>query len=149
MSNRYERVLATLDGGSTQRLVLARAVELAKDNGAALRLAHVVEYLPVETSVVCIDVIRSAVEKRLEEELADLLAEARESRDILSCELKVYIGRVAGTLLEDAVKDFNPDLVVCGDRGLSKLKYAFLGSISESLVRNVKCDILVVKERCC
>ena len=39
----------------------------------------------------------------------------------------------------------NPDLVICGARGLSGIKYALLGSISSFLLRNTDCDILVVK----
>ena len=47
-----------------------------------------------------------------------------------------------GQLLFDVVK---PDLVLCGARGLSSIKYALLGSISTFLLRNTDCDILVVK----
>ena len=39
----------------------------------------------------------------------------------------------------------NPDLVICGVRGLSNIKYAFVGSVSTHLIRNVKCDVLVVR----
>ena len=38
-----------------------------------------------------------------------------------------------------------PDLVMCGARGLSSIKYALLGSISTFLLRSSECDILVVK----
>ena len=38
-----------------------------------------------------------------------------------------------------------PDVIVCGARGLSSIKYALLGSISTYLLRNCTCDILVVK----
>jgi nucleotide-binding universal stress UspA family protein len=36
-------------------------------------------------------------------------------------------------------------LVICGVRGLSNIKYAFVGSVSTSLIRNVNCDVLVVR----
>jgi nucleotide-binding universal stress UspA family protein len=38
-----------------------------------------------------------------------------------------------------------PDLVICGARGLSSIKYAILGSISTFLTRSTTCDVLVVK----
>ena len=38
-----------------------------------------------------------------------------------------------------------PDIVICGARGLSSIKYALLGSISTYLIRSSKCDVLVVK----
>ncbi|MEG0505053.1 MAG: universal stress protein, partial [Raoultibacter sp.] len=40
----------------------------------------------------------------------------------------------------------NPDLVICGERGLSNIKYAFVGSVSTHLIRSVRCDVLVVKQ---
>ena len=43
------------------------------------------------------------------------------------------------------INEVKPDLVLCGARGLSSIKYALLGSISTFLLRNTDCDILVVK----
>ena len=39
----------------------------------------------------------------------------------------------------------HPDLVICGARGLSSIKYAILGSISTFLTRNTDCDTLIIK----
>ena len=48
--------------------------------------------------------------------------------------------------LKDEMLDvIKPDLVMCGARGLSSIKYALLGSISTFLLRSTDCDILVVK----
>ena len=54
-------------------------------------------------------------------------------------------GRVRETLKDDMLDTIKPDLVLCGARGLSSIKYALLGSISTFLLRNTECDILVVK----
>ena len=43
-------------------------------------------------------------------------------------------------------KRFEPNLVVCGERGLSNIKYVFVGSVSTFLIRNLRCDVLVVKQ---
>ena len=34
----------------------------------------------------------------------------------------------------------------CGERGLSNIKYVFVGSVSTYLIRNLRCDVLVVKQ---
>ncbi|KAF5177467.1 Adenine nucleotide alpha hydrolases-like superfamily protein [Thalictrum thalictroides] len=39
----------------------------------------------------------------------------------------------------------HPDIVVVGSRGFSKLKRAFLGSVSDYCAHHVKCPILIVK----
>ena len=78
--------------------------------------------------------------------IADILDEARNNPDIPSFELIVRAGRITDTLAEQMIEPFGPDLVVCGERGLSNIKYAFVGSISTFLIRNVRCDVLVVKQ---
>ena len=54
-------------------------------------------------------------------------------------------GRIRETLKDEMLDVVKPDLVLCGARGLSSIKYALLGSISTFLLRNTDCDILVVK----
>ena len=54
-------------------------------------------------------------------------------------------GRIRETLKDDMLDVIHPDLVVCGARGLSSIKYAILGSISTFLTRNCECDVLIVK----
>ena len=55
---------------------------------------------------------------------------------------KLYIGHVIDS---SALESAGADLVMCGARGLSSIKYALLGSISTFLLRSSDCDILVVK----
>ena len=68
------------------------------------------------------------------------------SSAIPSVEVRVRAGRVAETLAEQLIEPFAPDLVVCGERGLSNIKYVFVGSVSTYLIRNLRCDVLVVKQ---
>ena len=57
----------------------------------------------------------------------------------------VRAGRIRETLKDEMLDVIHPDLVVCGARGLSSIKYAILGSISTFLTRNTDCDTLVIK----
>ena len=50
------------------------------------------------------------------------------------------------TLQKQLIEPTEPDLVICGERGLSNIKYVFVGSVSTYLIRNVRCDVLVVKQ---
>ena len=70
----------------------------------------------------------------------------RENPAIPSVDVQVRAGRVAETLAEQLIEPFAPDLVVCGERGLSNIKYVFVGSVSTYLIRNLRCDVLVVKQ---
>ena len=64
---------------------------------------------------------------------------------IKKVEVIVKSGRIRETLKEDMLDVIEPDLIICGARGLSSIKYALLGSISTFLTRNAKCDTLVLK----
>ena len=87
-----------------------------------------------------------AARGRIEADLADVLAAARQNPDIPSVEVSVHAGRIADTLEHELIEPFEPNLVVCGERGLSNIKYVFVGSVSTFLIRNLRCDVLVVKQ---
>ncbi|WP_139651157.1 universal stress protein [Raoultibacter phocaeensis] len=146
MALHYKRIFAALDGGSTQEAVTARAIALAADNHASLVFGHVIDSVPYEASGTDFKALCSDVTDRLEHDIADVLAEARNNPDIPSFELVVRAGRITDTLTEQMIEPLDPDLVVCGERGLSNIKYAFVGSVSTFLIRNVRCDVLVVKQ---
>ena len=74
------------------------------------------------------------------------MAKARDSKDIPSVDLIVRAGRITDTLANQLVDPVDPDLIVCGERGLSNIKYVFVGSVSTYLIRNMRCDVLVVKQ---
>ena len=140
MAQEYARIFAALDGASTQEAVAQRAVTLAADNHAKLMFGHVIDSVPYEASGVDFEALCAEGKKRIEADLADVLAAARQNPDIPSVEVSVHAGRI------ELIEPFEPNLVVCGERGLSNIKYVFVGSVSTFLIRNLRCDVLVVKQ---
>ncbi|MBO4365101.1 MAG: universal stress protein, partial [Eggerthellaceae bacterium] len=61
-------------------------------------------------------------------------------------QVRVVAGSVNETLATRLIKPYEPDLIVCGERGLTNFQYAFMGSTSKYLIRTQDCDVLVVKE---
>ena len=113
----FPRVFASLDGGSTQEIVARRAVAIAAANNADLLFGHVVDSVPFEANGADFDALCESRKVQLE----------------------------ADTLTEQLIEPFKPDLVICGERGLSNMQYAFVGSVSKYLIRTVRCDVHVVK----
>ena len=146
MTQRYARIFAALDGASTQRAVAQRAITLAADNGAQLLFGHVIDSVPYEASGVDFEALCVEGKKRIEEEMGDILEQAKNNDAIPSMELNVRAGRITDTLSRQLIEQFEPDLIICGERGLSNLKYVFVGSVSTFLIRNMRCDVLVVKQ---
>src|SRR5690606_17206846 len=52
-------------------------------------------------------------------------------------------GRPSSTI-RDLVAEIEPDLLILGTRGLRGLKRALVGSVTETLLRTVACDVLAV-----
>ena len=142
---KYNKIFAALDGGATQEAVVRRAMSIAHDNNAEVVLGHVIDSVPYEANGIDFAALIDDGHERIEQELKKYLTRARNDECIPSVDLQVRAGRVAETLMESLIEPVNPDLIICGVRGLSNIKYAFVGSVSTSLIRNAPCDVLVVR----
>ena len=142
---RYNRIFAALDGGATQEAVVRRALSIAHDNNAEVLFGHIIDSVPYEANGIDFAALTEDGRMRIEEEMAAYFNRARNDECIPKITLEVRAGRVAETLVETLINPFHPDLVICGVRGLSNIKYAFVGSVSTNLIRNVECDVLVVR----
>ena len=142
---RYNKIFAALDGGSTQEAVVRRALSIAHDNNAEVMFGHIIDSVPYEANGIDFAALTDDGMQRIEEQMEPYFTRARNDECIPSIEVKVRAGRVAETLVETLIKPYHPDLVICGVRGLSNIKYAFVGSVSTNLIRNVECDVLVVR----
>ena len=141
----YQKIFASLDGSAGQDAVAARAIALAHDNEADLLFGHVIDSVPYEANGIDFAALCEDGARRIEEALGEMLEQARADEKIKSVEVQVRAGRIQDTLAENLIGPFEPDLVICGARGLSNIKYAFVGSVSTFLIRNMTCDVLVVK----
>ena len=141
----YDRVFVSLDGTECQENVFRRAMTVAAGNNSELYIGHVIDSTALETAgTYPVDLI-PALEKSFRDSIAPLLAEAEAEPRIKKVEVIVKTGRIRETLKDEMLDVVRPDIVICGARGLSPIKYALLGSISTFLLRSCDCDILVVK----
>lgn len=141
----YDRIFVSLDGSEEQAKVLDRAITIAACDNAELYVGHVIDSTALEAAgTYPVDLI-PALEKEFRDSIAGQVAKAEAEPQIKKVEVVVRAGRIRETLKDDMLDIIKPDLVVCGARGLSSIKYAILGSISTFLTRNTECDTLIVK----
>ena len=140
----YKRIFAALDGSTTQEAVARRTLSLAHDNNAEVLFGHVIESGPYEIGRADFTELMEEGLQKIEESLKPFLMRARADECIPSVDVQVKAGRVTDIIMSALIEPFDPDLVVCGVRGLSSIKYAFVGSVSKHLVRYASCDVLVV-----
>lgn len=141
----YDRVFVSLDGTDRQDKVLERAILVAANNNADLYIGHVIDSTALETAgTYPVDLIPE-LERGFRASIADGVTRAEAEPGVGSVKVLVRCGRIRETLKEEMIDQVKPDIIVCGARGLSPIKYALLGSISTFLLRSAPCDILVVK----
>lgn len=145
MNEGYSKVFVALDGTEQQDFVLARAIKVAANNGAKLIIGHVIDSTALESAGAYPADLVSGLEEAFRTSIEAQVEEARENPDIPEVEILIRAGRIRETLKDEMLDVVQPDLVMCGARGLSSIKYALLGSISTFLLRSSECDILVVK----
>lgn len=145
MNEGYAKVFVALDGTDQQDFVLSRAIKVAANNHAKLYIGHVIDSTALESAGAYPADLVNGLKEAFTSSIADQVEEAKASPDIEGVEVVIRAGRIRETLKDDMLDVIKPDLVMCGARGLSSIKYALLGSISTFLLRSSECDILVVK----
>lgn len=141
----YKKVFVSLDGTEQQQHVLERAIQIAGNHGANLYIGHVIDSTPMQAAGTYPATLIPSLEKAWKDSVADQIKEAEADDRIPKVTVEVKAGRIRETLHDDFIDEIQPDLVICGARGLSNIKYAILGSISTYLVRSCPCDVLIVK----
>ena len=141
------RILLATDGSEGADLAASRAVDLAQRTDSELHVVHVgfaPAFLMGEPGTVGYD-------RMLIEEIED---EARELLRKLSWRVKVAGGYVAGTHLGmgevdleivACAKNLGVDLIVMGCRGHRGVRRVIGGSVSDAVIRNAPCPVLVVR----
>ncbi len=145
MDAKYKKIFVSLDGSEAQQGVLARAVEIAAMMHADLYVGHVIDSTPMQAAGTYPATLIPSLEKTWVDSIHDQIEEAEKIDGIGSIVVDTKAGRIRETLLDEFIDVIKPDLVICGARGLSNIKYAILGSISAFLVRSCECDVLIVK----
>lgn len=141
----YDRIFVSLDGSDEQDKVLDRAIVMAANDNAELYIGHVVDSTALEAAgTFPVDIVPT-LEKGFLDSIEAKVAQAKANPDIKKVEVIVRAGRIRETLKDEMLDVVKPDLVICGARGLSSIKYAILGSISTFLTRNTDCDTLIIK----
>lgn len=140
-----KNILVSTDFSEVQQQLLAMATTLAKGAGAKVWLVHVAAPDP--------DFVGFSVgPKYIREQRADILrqehqeiqAQAEQMQaEGVECEALLVQGPTTDTLLEMAGK-VQADLIIMGSHGKSALFRAFVGSVSEQVLKESRTPVLIV-----
>ena len=146
----YRRILVAIDGSATAGLALREAIALTKNQGATLRLVHVVDlgpaYVNVETTSQLDDyerALRDSGRLVLDKALAGAQSAGVQAESRL-LEIVTINERVADAIAAEAQR-WPADLIVIGTHGRRGFRHLMLGSVAESLVRVARQPVLLVR----
>lgn len=147
-----EKILLATDGSKEARIAAERAIKLAETEQAEL---HVVHVTPLRGFIVSPNVVAVS-----EGGATEFHGEVRErGQSVLDQEVK-YIEQKGGKVAQAHLRAGDPakeilrlcdelsgvDTIVIGSRGLGAVGRALMGSVSDQVVRNSKCPVLIVRE---
>lgn len=144
----FERILVPVDGSGTSEHALQKALELACEQGARLRLVHVVDEVNLNMEGVYLtDEFAEAARQAGRDLLAKAEASARAAGvEPESCmlELDRLGARTAEIIVEEAAR-WPADLIVIGTHGRRGVSHLLLGSVAERLVRIADTPVLLIR----
>lgn len=141
----YARIIVGYDGSNNAQRALDRAIELAKQSNAELRIAVVADTMSYAATA------SGGIYKRFNEQtkenavnLASAALQAAKAAGVKDVYASDEEGQPADMILTLAT-EYKVNLIVVGRRGMRGLERFLMGSVSAAVINNAKCDVLVVK----
>lgn len=144
LSLAIKRILVPVDFSEFSYKSLDYANAFAIQSKSEIVLFHVVPLNYVETEVIAFDY--SQIEKQTTDSCQARLEKLRKHRvdPSLKVQSHVCIGRPVDEIVK-AAREFDADLIIMSTHGYTGLKHAFLGSVTENVVRYAPCPVLTVR----
>ena len=144
MDFEYDVIMTAVDGSKASEKAFNKAVEIAKRNDAKLVLAHVVDTRTFATA----EAYDRSLSERAEKYATDLLNEyVQNAKDagLENVEHIIKYGSPKVAIAKEIAPEQNADLIIVGATGLNAVERFLIGSVSESVARYAKCDVLIVR----
>jgi nucleotide-binding universal stress UspA family protein len=143
----YGKILVPIDGSETSAMGLNEAIRLAKNQGARIRLVHVVNELLVVLPDAYINIGGVVDElRRAGKSVLDTSESTVRSAGVeVDTTLIEAMGNQAGDQIIRQAKEWGADLIVCGTHGRRGIRRIVMGSDAEYIVRHTPVPILLIR----
>ena len=149
VSNEYTRVMVAVDGSKTSEIAFKKAVDIAASNQGKLYIAHIVDtrtlqvFPQYERPLNGSDFLNQ--QSNAAKQTLDKYKEWAEQRDVTDIEIIIKNGSPRTELADVLPEEYEIDLLILGATGLNAIERAFVGSVSQYVVRNAPSDVLIVR----
>ena len=143
MDQQYSKIMVAVDGSNEAELAFKKAVNVAKRNQAELLLAHVIDTRAFQTVSSFDNVLAEQATDMAKQTLDDYEADAKKAGVE---HIKVIEYGAPKVMIANQIPENNQiDLIMLGATGLNAVERLFIGSVSEYVIRNADCDVLIVR----
>lgn len=149
-SDDFHRIVACVDFSETSKRALAQAMRLARSNKCELTALHVY-YGPWHKlhyrspTPEATPAFQRQYLNRLQNLLHEFIAPLAKEFAGVQCRAELYEHQSYGRGIVSYAQSNDTDLVVLGTEGNTNLRYMFLGSTAERVLRETPCSILTIK----
>lgn len=148
-SKEYTRVMVAVDGSRTSEIAFKKAVDIVARNQGKLYIAHIVDtrtlqvFPQYERPLNGSDFLNQ--QSNAAKQTLDKYKEWAEQRDVTDIEIIIKNGSPRTELADVLPEEYEIDLLILGATGLNAIERAFVGSVSQYVVRNAPSDVLIVR----
>jgi len=141
------RILVAYDGSQLSKEAVEEGKKiLLNEEDSELHVISVVTSAGPSTNALVMESITHELAKDLKIELKKVTDEFEEENLDIQTDVLIDHGqRNPGHQICKYAKEHDIDLIIAGSRGLSGIKKLFLGSVSNNIVQNAECRVLVIK----
>lgn len=144
MDQEYSKIMVAVDGSNEAELAFKKAVNVAKRNQAELLLAHVIDTRAFQTVSSFDNVLAEQATDMAKQTLDDYEADAK-SAGVEHISKVIEYGAPKVMIANQIPENNQTDLIMLGATGLNAVERLFIGSVSEYVIRNAACDVLIVR----
>ena len=144
MFHEYSKILVPVDGSNEARLSFEKAIEVAKRNRAQVLIAHIIDTRVLQTPTGFEGNFNEEIQRQTENLFQEYRQYAQE-HDFNDIDFVLEYGSPKVYISKNIPKDYQIDLIMMGATGLNAVERLFIGSVSEYVIRNANCDVLVVR----
>lgn len=144
MSSNYKTILVPVDGSEASLKALDRAIEMAKFYDSKLVIAHVIDVRSYSLAIAYREPLEEYAEDNAKKILSDAEQKAK-SAGIANVDTIKKEGSPRSVIAKKIAPEVNADLIIMGATGYGMVERMFVGSVSESTMRNSTCDIMIVR----
>ncbi|WP_161877724.1 universal stress protein [Alkalibacterium sp. MB6] len=144
MLQEYTRILVAVDGSEQAKKAFTKAIEVAKRNNAVLVLAHIIDTRAYQSFSTFDGTIADNARVEAKNTLQDYKAHA-EKEGVQEVKVVLEYGSPKVMIAKQIPEAEQIDLIMLGATGLNAVERIFVGSVSEYVIRQARCDVMIIR----